>query len=77
VDFVAVLEDRSRMLVQACESLQDPKTRKREVGSLVEGMAELGLSSATIVTRNEEERLEVEGRKIAVVPAWRFLLDLQ
>jgi predicted AAA+ superfamily ATPase len=76
VDFVAVLPDRSRVLVQACESLADPKTRKREVSSLTEAMAELGLLSATIVTRNEEDKLEVEGRKISVVPAWRFLLNM-
>jgi predicted AAA+ superfamily ATPase len=76
VDFVARREDRSRLLVQTCESLADPKTRKREVTSLTEAMAELGLKSATIVTRNEDEEIEVKGGKIEVIPAWRFLLNL-
>lgn len=39
-------------------------------------MAELGLKSGTIVTRNEDERIDAGGRTIEVVPAWRFLLDL-
>ena len=75
VDFVVQLPDRSRMLVQVCESLAQPQTRKREVAALADGMAELGLRSGTIVTRGDEEEIEVEGGKIAVVPAWRFLLD--
>lgn len=76
VDFVAQMEDRSRLLVQACESLSDPRTRKRETVALNEAMSELGLPTATIVTRGEEERIEVHSGVIDVVPAWRFLLSL-
>ncbi|MDI9570762.1 MAG: hypothetical protein QM278_08570 [Pseudomonadota bacterium] len=39
-------------------------------------MAELDLKIGTIVTRNEDERFEVGGGTIEVVPAWRFLLEL-
>lgn len=77
VDFIALLEDRSRMLVQVCESLADPQTRKREIAALAEAMAELKLASGIIVTRGEEGVVEVEAGKIAIMPAWRFLLDLQ
>lgn len=76
VDFVAQAQDGSRMLVQVCESMQVPQTRKREVAALGEAMAELGLANATIVTRGEDEEIEVEAGKIRVVPAWRFLLSL-
>ena len=38
-------------------------------------MAELDAGTATIVTRNERERIEASGAAIDVVPAWRFLLD--
>lgn len=40
-------------------------------------MAELKLSSGTIVTRGEEEQVQVESGKIDIVPAWRFLLSLR
>lgn len=75
VDFIAQMQDRSRLLVQVCESLADPQTRKREVTALTEAMAELKLAEGTIVTRDEEDQLHVDSGKIAVVPAWRFLLD--
>ncbi|MFA6498517.1 MAG: ATP-binding protein [Desulfurivibrionaceae bacterium] len=77
VDFIARLEDRSRMLVQVCESLADPQTRKRELAALAEAMAELKLATGIIVTRGEEGQVELEAGKVAIVPAWRFLLDLE
>jgi len=76
VDFIAQMRDRSRLLVQVCESMAEPQTRKREVTALGETMVELGLKTGTIVTRNEEEEIKVYGGKIEVVPIWRFLLDL-
>ena len=76
VDFIAQLRDRSRMLVQVCESMAESKTRKREVAALNEAMAELGLESGMIVTRNEEEEIEVDSGRIDVMAAWRFLLTL-
>jgi hypothetical protein len=76
VDFLAHRQDRSRMLVQVCESMADPQTRKREITALAEAMAELKLPEGTIVTRGEEEQIQVESGKIDVVPAWRFLLQL-
>jgi predicted AAA+ superfamily ATPase len=76
VDFVVPVRGRQRLLVQVCESLADPQTRKREATALSEAMAELGLKTATIVTRNEDRRIETGGRTIEAVPAWRYLLDL-
>ena len=76
VDFIVPLRHRARMLVQVCESLAEPATRKRETGALADAMGELGVATATIVTRNEGARIDVNGGTIHVVPAWRFLLDL-
>lgn len=76
VDFIAQMRDRSRLLVQVCESMAEPKTRKREVAALNEAMTELGQKSGTIVTRSEEDVINVEGGRIDVIPAWRFLLSL-
>jgi predicted AAA+ superfamily ATPase len=76
VDFVVQGQDRSRRLVQVCESIVEPQTRKREVTALNEAMDELNLSQGTIVTRGEDEQIKVESGKINVVPAWRFVLNL-
>ena len=76
VDFIVPLRGRPRMLVQVCESLAEPQTRKREIAALSEAIAELGLKIGTIVTRNEDERMDMEAGTIEVVPVWRFLLGL-
>ena len=77
VDFVAGLGG-TRKLVQVCESLADPRTRKREVLGLRDAMAELNFDTAEIVVRAgiAREEIETETGTIVVVPAWRFLLDL-
>ena len=76
VDFIAGRKEPSRMLVQVCESMADRQTRKRETIALAEAMTELKLHQSIIVTRNEEEQIQVESGKIDVVPAWRFLLNM-
>lgn len=76
VDFVVPRREAGKLLVQVCESLVEPATRKRELQALVEAMSELGLDYAWIVTRGEEESVETEAGRIEIVPAWRFLLDL-
>jgi len=77
VDFISLMPDHSRLLVQVCESMAEPQTRKREVTALGEAMAELGLNAGTIVTRNETEEIQVDAGKIEVVPVWRFLLNIE
>jgi predicted AAA+ superfamily ATPase len=76
VDFIVPARGLPGMLVQVCESMAEPKTRKREITALAEAMTEQGLPTGIIVTRNEEERIEVESGMIKAVPAWRFLLEL-
>lgn len=75
VDFVVPRRRDRPLLVQVCESLTDPATRRRETAALEAAMAELEVTHATIVTRGEQERIENGGRTIEVLPAWRFLLD--
>ena len=78
-DFLALLSDGARMLVQVCESLAAPQTMRRETAALCDAMAELGLQTSLIVTRDvapgTENRIAVDSGVIEVVAAWRFLLD--
>ena len=76
VDFIVPMRGRPRMLVQVCQTLAEPQTRKRETSALSEAMDTLGLKTGFIVTRNEADLIDVEAGTIDVVPAWRFLLDL-
>jgi predicted AAA+ superfamily ATPase len=76
VDFIVSPRGGARMLIQVCESIVEPQTRKREIAALAEAMDELGLKSGTIVTRSESERIAAGAGTIDVVPVWRFLLGL-
>ncbi len=73
VDFIIPAPDQPHRLIQVCETLADPQTRKRELASLGEAMAELKLETGTIVTRNEQEQIDIAQGKIDLIPIWRFL----
>jgi predicted AAA+ superfamily ATPase len=75
VDFL-YLASGSRHLVQVCEKIVRPDTRKREITALAEAMDEQGLDQGTIVTRAHRETIEVSAGRIQVVPAWSFLLEM-
>lgn len=75
VDFIAIMEDRTRNLVQVCESLKSAQTRKRELAALEETMDELNISESRVVTRNEEEDVVVNSGIVHVIPAWRYALQ--
>ncbi len=77
IDFILLQQNRIHFLAQVCETICDPKTRKREVNALSEAMSELNLNSGMIITRNEEENIEIENGTIKVLPAWNFLLNLK
>lgn len=76
VDFIVQNRQRQKQLIQVCETLVDPLTYEREVTALIQGMAELSLSSATLVTSNESKQVKTEAGDIHIVPAWQFLLEL-
>ncbi len=75
VDFIIPIRGQPKMLLQVCESLIEPKTRKREIGALEEAMTELALKTGVIVTQNENEHIDLESGAVEVLPIWRFLLD--
>lgn len=74
VDFIVAPRGGARVLVQVCESLAEPQTRKRELAALADAMAELGLRTGLVVTRAQEEQIDLDEGTVRVIPAWRFLL---
>ena len=54
----------------------DDGIKQREVRGLVKASSWLGVSGLKIVTWEEEGEMEVEGKRIRVVPLWKFLLGL-
>lgn len=75
VDFLIKNNEGQVLIFQVCETLADPNTRKREVRALQAAMTELNLDKSILITRNEQETIQVESGLIEVQPIWKFLLD--
>jgi len=71
-DFVICRESAVDRLVQVSWSLEDDGTRKREVSGILEASRSLSCDDLTIVTHEEEGEISADGRKIQIVPAWKF-----
>ncbi|MCP4267847.1 MAG: ATP-binding protein [Candidatus Brocadiaceae bacterium] len=61
--------------IQVTQSLSDSKTKKREVSGLIETMVSFDLKNGLILTEDEEDELTMEGRKIIVLPIWKWMLS--
>ncbi len=75
VDFLILKDKKERLLIQVCESLANPDTKKREVSALLEAMKELKVKTGTIITRHEAKYNQVDDNSIQVLPVWKFLLS--
>jgi hypothetical protein len=75
VDFHVLDHRGESALFQVCAEIGPAKTREREIRALSSAMNECDLSTGTIITMDQEEVFERDGRRIEVVPAWRFFLD--
>lgn len=73
-DFLAVAEDGSRQVIQACFDLEGRTTQARETSALVAALETEGLEEAVIVTASEEGEMTVGGHAIRKVPFWKWVL---
>lgn len=75
IDFLIRTSDGSLSLYQVCYTLLDVATRMREFEALTQAMEELGILQAKIITANEWDSFENQGRLIRVVPFWEWALE--
>lgn len=62
------------LAVQVSYSISDAETRKREVAGLMAIANYLNARDLFIVTKDDEETIDVMGKKIDVIPLWKWLL---
>ena len=62
--------------IQVAYSIADQDTRKREIAGLVALSDYQNVEHLLIVTKDEEESLEVNGKTISVTPLWKWLLSI-
>ena len=72
-DFVVREGQKITHAYQVCYSL-DESNKEREIGGLVEALARFNLKEGIIITLAQEDEFRVEGRKIRVMPAWKWMM---
>jgi len=73
-DFIIQEKDKVIQAIQVTEALS-PENEEREIGGVLGAMNKFKLKEGTIITLDEERVIEIEGKKISVVPAWKWLLE--
>jgi len=73
-DFVVKEKNKVIQAIQVTYELNSGN-RKREVKGLFEAMDKFKLKEGLILTYNEEEKIEIDKKKIFVKPIWKWLLE--
>ncbi len=75
VDFVVMQNNRIKEVINVSYTLQEEKTRKREINGLLIAMKALGLNRAKIITWDEKDTIQINGKTIEIKPAYEWLLE--
>jgi len=75
VDFVVKEGKKINQLVQVCENLENPKTKEREIRSLLKVSQELKCKNLLILTLEKEGEEKIKDKKIKFLPLWKWLLE--
>ena len=73
-DFVIKNETKIVQAIQVCYNLEKDN-KEREVNGLLEALNKFGLKKGHILTFDQEEEFNREGKRIIVIPVWKWLLD--
>ena len=74
VDFVVSKGKKIQSLIQVCYSLTDEEVKKREFRALIKSAEYLKVKDLTVITFNDQGLEEIEGYKINIIPAWKWLI---
>ena len=73
-DFIIKEKNKISLVIQVCFNLSD-ENKEREIKGLLEAMKKFKLDEGLIVTFDQEDLFEIEGKKIKVQPFWKYMLD--
>ena len=72
-DFVVREGMRINAAYQVTIAMNDEKTRKREIEGLLEALNAYGLTEGYILTMEEKEDVEIDGKQIHILPTWEWM----
>ncbi|MBN1170025.1 ATP-binding protein [Candidatus Micrarchaeota archaeon] len=72
-DFVITSKGTVNEAIQVTYALTE-NNRKREIDGIMSAMESFGLKNGIIMTRDQDENLKINGKKIMILPVWKWLL---
>jgi predicted AAA+ superfamily ATPase len=72
-DFIIEEKNRPVEAIQVCYNLKD--SFDRELRGIESAFSLLPVKTGTIITYSEEDEEEISGRKVKIIPAWKWLLS--
>jgi uncharacterized protein len=73
-DFIVKEKSNRFLAIQVCYSINEDN-QKREFAGLLEGMNKINSNEGLILTNDQEDEFIVEGKKIILRPAWKWLTE--
>lgn len=71
-DFLVKGKNKIKMAVQVTYGLTEDN-KKRELGGVMEAMRKFDLKEGLILTYDQEDEFNIEGRRIVVKPVWKWM----
>jgi predicted AAA+ superfamily ATPase len=72
-DFVIAKRGKVERAIQVTYSL-DEKNREREINGILAALEFYDLKDGLILTRDQEDELKINDKKIVIMPIWKWLL---
>ena len=73
-DFLIKEGSKITQAIQVCYKITS-ENKEREINGLIEAMKKYDLKQGKILTLNQEDKLEEQGKIIHLIPTWKWLLD--
>ena len=73
VDFVVKKGQAVEFLIQVCWNLAHPKTKEREIKSLIKAGEELRCNNLIVINAELKREEEINGKKIRFMPLWEWI----
>ena len=74
IDFLIKEKQKVKEIIQVAWNLTDKKTKDREINALLNAMTELNLKNGLILTEDEEDIIEINKKKITILPVYKWLI---
>jgi uncharacterized protein len=75
-DFVLKKNTKIYQAIQVCYDF-NTRNKDREIRGVLEAIKDYNLSTGIIISRNQKEEILIDGKKILIIPAWEWLLNVK